>query len=123
MATSKYKRLPTDQSPFISDSAQNDCSIDMENYDQVLTCTGKITAIRWREYVVDNWKKLREKHPTDSKVKLLIICGVHGKEDGSIGDDANNYEDCEGQGVCHFEFHLPGTPLHLFHNNLILNRS
>ena len=32
-------------------------------------------------------------------MKLLIICGVHGGENGSYGGDASNFEPCMGQAV------------------------
>ena len=61
-----------------------------------LTYTGSLSAITWREHLLKNWDLFKEGL---AEVKLLIICGVHGGRDGSIGDDANNVETCKRQTV------------------------
>ena len=59
-----------------------------------LTYTGSLSAITWRKHLIANWGKFKEGL---TEVKLLIVCGVHGKRDGSISGDANNVRTCENQ--------------------------
>ena len=61
-----------------------------------LTYTGSLNAITWRNYLIDNWDEFKRGLST---VKVLIICGVHGGRDGSIGGDANNFTTCNNQTV------------------------
>ena len=69
-----------------------------------LTYTGSLSAITWRTHLIANWGKFKEGL---TEVKLLIICGVHGGRDGSIGDDAHNVKTCEGQVVSLYIQALP----------------
>ena len=62
----------------------------------VVTCTGRLTAINWREHLQNNWDTFGGGL---TKLKLLIICGVHGGEDGNYGGDARNFETCKRQVV------------------------
>ena len=76
----------------------------------VLTYTGTLAAKTWRTYLQKNWENF--KGGLD-EVKLLIICGVHGGGDGSIGDAERNVEDCKLQTVSLLTYrlsrHIPGT--------------
>ena len=62
----------------------------------VLTYTGRLTAIAWREHLEEKWQTFQGHLP---EIKLPIICGVHGGENGSYGGDASNFETCMGQAV------------------------
>ena len=62
----------------------------------VLTYTGDLRAIAWREYLQNRWKTFQGELP---EIKLLIICGVHGGEDGNYYGDAYNVETCKLQVV------------------------
>ena len=42
----------------------------------------------------DNWDYFKRGL---EEMKLLVICGVHGREDGSIGADLDNVETCKAQ--------------------------
>ena len=64
-----------------------------------LTYTGSLSAITWRKHLIANWEKFKEGL---TEVKLLIVCGVHGGRDGSIGGDADNVRTCENQLVSLF---------------------
>ena len=70
----------------------------------VLTYTGTLTAKTWRTYLQKNWVHFKAGL---TEVKLLIICGVHGGSDGSIGDDAHNVEDCKSQLVSLLTSYIP----------------
>ena len=67
----------------------------------VLTYTCTLTAKTWRTYLQKNWVDFKAGL---TQVKLLIICGVHGGSDGSIGDDAKNFDDCKRQTVSHTSY-------------------
>ena len=60
----------------------------------ILTYTGELSAITWREYLEEHWE-LFTKGLTQTK--LLIICGVHGDQDGNYNGDAKNVQDCKNQ--------------------------
>ena len=58
--------------------------------------TGTLSAITWRKYLLanSNWESFTEGL---TEKKLLIMCGVHGGEDGHIGDVPHNGKDCSSQ--------------------------
>ena len=67
----------------------------------VLTYTGDLQAIDWREYLQKHRKTLQGELP---EIKLLIICGVHGGSDGKYFGDTFNVETCKLQVVSHTTF-------------------
>ena len=71
-------------------------TVPFNDQDAVLTYTGTLNAITWREYLTENWTKITEGL---NEVRVLIICGVHGDEEGNIGGDAKNVQTCKNQAV------------------------
>ena len=69
----------------------------------LLTHTGTLSAMTWREYLEENWDTFQRGL---TELKLLVICGVHGGKDGSYSGDANNVNDCQRQAVS-LQFYIP----------------
>ena len=60
----------------------------------VITSIDTLSAIHWRKYLLTNWVNLTEGL---SKIRILIVTGVHGDKDGGFGGDAENVKDCQNQ--------------------------
>ena len=60
----------------------------------VITSIDTLSAIHWRKYLLTNWVNLTEGL---SKIRILIVTGVHGDKDGGFGGDAENVKDCHNQ--------------------------
>ena len=63
----------------------------------VISMISPVSAIHWRDYVIDHWGKLTE-GITDG-FKMLVLAGVHGGKGGEIGKVSDNIEDIKGQVV------------------------
>ena len=60
----------------------------------VITSIDTLSGIHWRKYLLTNWVNLTEGL---SKIRILIVTGVHGDKDGGFGGDAENVKDCHNQ--------------------------
>lgn len=60
----------------------------------VITSVGPLSAKHWRDYLDKNWTTLTEGL---TFFKVVVVAGVHGGNDGSIGGDAKNVITCEKQ--------------------------
>ena len=61
----------------------------------VLTFTGPFSAIHWREYLKRIWTDVTE--GLHSNIKITVIAGVHGGDDGLIGEGCENIATCQKQ--------------------------
>ena len=59
----------------------------------VLTSAGPISMVRVRDHLNENWTAYTEGLKENEQLRVLILCGVHGGDDGKVGGDANNVED------------------------------
>ena len=74
-------------------------TLDVQNECQaVISLASPLSAMHWREYVLDNWDKLTQ-GVTGETIKFMVLAGVHGDQKGKVGGDANNLKDCENQAV------------------------
>ena len=87
--------LATDSMPLLPSRSPSPPAIFVPNR-AILTHTGRLNAVNWRRYLLreDNWDYFKRGL---EEMKLLVICGVHGREDGSIGADLDNVETCKAQ--------------------------
>ena len=63
----------------------------------VISSTDKINMLQWSEHLEENWERL-----TKESTRLLVLAGVHGREDGELGGNetkgkGNFVEDSERQ--------------------------
>ena len=66
----------------------------LDEHRAVITSIDTLSAIHWRQYLVANWHNLTEGL---SKIRILVLTGVHGDKDGGFGGDAKNVKDCQNQ--------------------------
>ena len=60
----------------------------------VITFAGELGAIHWRSYLQKIWTDVTRGL---SNVKITVIAGVHGGDDGTIGPDEDNVVTCQKQ--------------------------
>ena len=63
----------------------------------IISSKEKISMNRWRIHLKKNWGRLMKEN-----TRLLVLAGVHGKEDGALGENEvegrdNFVKDSEGQ--------------------------
>ena len=54
----------------------------------IISSTNRITMRQWRTHLASNWKKLMPMN-----TRLLVLAGIHGEEDGRLGDREKPGED------------------------------
>ena len=59
----------------------------------VLTTTGPISMVHVGDHLNKNWSAYTEGLKENEKLRVFILCGVHGGHDGKVGGDARNVED------------------------------
>ena len=47
----------------------------------IITSKDEVDAFQWRKYMEQNWDKLKQEN-----AKLLVLAGVHGNQDGKLGN-------------------------------------
>ena len=80
----------------ISDSDEEPKVFHEENL-VIISSSEKISMNKWRIHLKNNWERLMMEN-----TRLLVLAGVHGKEDGALGANElegkdNFMEDSEGQ--------------------------
>ena len=63
----------------------------------IVSSNEKISMMKWRGHLKENWERLMKEN-----TRLLVLAGVHGKEDGRLGENEvegkdNFVKDSEGQ--------------------------
>ena len=63
----------------------------------IISSNERINMMRWRSHLKKNWERLMKEN-----TRLLVLAGVHGKEDGRLGENEvegkdNFVKDSEGQ--------------------------
>ena len=63
----------------------------------IISSSEKISMMRWMYHLKNNWGRLMKEN-----TRLLVLAGVHGKEDGTLGENEfegkdNFVKDSEGQ--------------------------
>ena len=48
----------------------------------IISSNEKINMMRWRSHLKENWERLMKEN-----TRLLVLAGVHGKEDGRLGEN------------------------------------
>ena len=61
----------------------------------IFTCSKKIDPFKFRNYVVNHWRDISSGLENNSTI--LVMGGVHGGKDGTLGQSANNLRDLENQ--------------------------
>ena len=58
----------------------------------IISFDDPIEMVKWRMHLVKNWTKHMKEN-----TKLLVLTGVHGHQDGKLGDfDQNFVKSCRG---------------------------
>ena len=59
----------------------------------IITSKDEVDAFQWKKYIEKNWNRLMQKD-----TKLLVLAGIHGNQDGKLGDpDLNLLKDYQRQ--------------------------
>ena len=66
----------------------------------IFTCDGQVNEQDLRTYMINNWRTIT-KNLYNSKI--LFLAGVHGGEDGTLGDNID-MEDLKNQVILEFPF-------------------
>ena len=63
----------------------------------IISSKDRISMRQWRTHLMSNWERLMPEN-----TRLLVLAGIHGQEDGRLGDreepdKAGFVEDCQKQ--------------------------
>ena len=52
----------------------------------IITSNDQINMLEWRKYLENNWAKFSK-----YKARLLVLAGIHGEEEGKMGDNEYSF--------------------------------